>query len=144
MNEYEEQQDSVGLENTQKQVKRWLELDGEISALNKAVAERKKEKNMLTESIIQFMKNHEIPFFALNKLGKLSLRESTSKMPLNQKMIRSAIETELPPKDAENLRKLLFEERPTVSKFLLKYKKPTAGMLFEWKYIYIYIAPKKD
>jgi len=127
MDEYE-QQESIGLENTQKQVKRWLELDGEISALNKAVAERKKEKNMLTESIIQFMKNHDIPFFALNTLGKLSLRESTSKMPLNQKMIRTAIETELPPKEAETLRKLLFEERPTVSKFLLKYKKPHTGI----------------
>ena len=125
-----EQHDSIGLENTQKQVKRWLELDGEISALNKAVAERKKEKNMLTESIIQFMKSHDIPFFALNTMGKLSLRESTSKMPLNQKMIRSAIETELPPKEAETLRKLLFEERPTVSKFLLKYKKPS-GMTME-------------
>ena len=125
-----EQHDSIGLENTQKQVKRWLELDGEISALNKAVAERKKEKNMLTESIIQFMKSHDNPFFALNTMGKLSLRESTSKMPLNQKMIRSAIETELPPKEAETLRKLLFEERPTVSKFLLKYKKPS-GMTME-------------
>ena len=129
MEEYE-QHESLGLENTQKQVKRWLELDGEITALNKAVAERKKEKNMLTESIIQFMKSHDIPFFALNTMGKLSLRESTSKMPLNQKMIRSAIETELPPKEAETLRKLLFEERPTVSKFLLKYKKPN-GMTME-------------
>jgi hypothetical protein len=113
------------LDETQKAVKRWLELENEIKTLTSAISERKKEKQTLTTHIVEFMKDNEIPFFNLNTQGKLTLKETTTKTPLSQKIIKSTIETNLSAEDAENLRKILFEDRPTVSKFQLKYKKPT-------------------
>lgn len=110
------------LEDTQRFVKRWLDLDAEIKALTKALNDRRKEKKQVTEKIIGFMTENDVPFFNLNQQGKLSLKESIAKTPLNQKMIKTTIESLLSSTDAERLHRVLFDERPSVSKLLLKYR----------------------
>ena len=70
-------------EELESRVKEWLNIDDEISKLNSALKERKQKKQELTNYIMGFMKNNEIPFFNINN-GKLIMTESKQKKPLNK------------------------------------------------------------
>ena len=70
-------------EELQAVVKEWLNIDDEINKLNTALKDRKKKKQELTNYIMGFMKDNEVPFFNIND-GKLIMTESKQKKPLNK------------------------------------------------------------
>ena len=71
-------------EKLQSAVKEYLELDDAISALNKAVNERRKKRKQISEFILESMGKYEINNMNINK-GKLVYQEKEVKVPLNKK-----------------------------------------------------------
>ena len=64
-------------------VKRWLELDAEISTLNTALRERRREKDDLNKHLLAFMQSNQTPHFEMSK-GNLSVAVSKHKQPLTR------------------------------------------------------------
>ena len=71
-------------EKLQSAVKEYLELDDAISALNKAVNERRKKRKQISEFILESMGKYEINNMNINK-GKLVYQEKEVKVPLNKR-----------------------------------------------------------
>lgn len=105
-------------------VKRWLELDDEMATLQKAIVERKKEKNKLNGLIIDFMKNYKTPFFDFDNGHKLVLSTSSAKQPLNKIFIQQILKQTLNNDKATEIEKMLLENRPMIEKHKLKRTKP--------------------
>ena len=116
--------DDVEFELAQSRVKRWLELDAEVSTLNTALRERRREKEDLKKHLVAFMQSNQIPHFEMSK-GHLSMAVSKHKQPLNQKFITEKIQTatdiDEPTKAA--LLKSIFENRSVTEKHRLKHVK---------------------
>jgi hypothetical protein len=64
-------------------IKQWVKLDNETRALQKEVAQRKKEKTNLSNSLINVMKENEIDCFDL-KGGQLLYVKKDIKKPINK------------------------------------------------------------
>ncbi len=79
-------QPTINQGELQKIVKEWLTIDDEITRINQALRDKKNRKKELTEYIMGFMKNNEIPFFNTSD-GKLILAESKQKKPLNKEVL---------------------------------------------------------
>lgn len=107
----------------QPKVKEWLDIHSEIEILQKAIRERKEKKKGLDETIMKFMKAHEIPHFDL-KQNKLVLNVAKKQQPLNQKWIQDVITTNCTKEQIEILTNKLFKTRPLIEKSSLKYTKP--------------------
>lgn len=119
--------DDHEFELAQSRVKRWLELEAEISTLSAALRERRKQREDLNKHIIAFMQGNQVPHFEMSK-GNLSLSVSKHKQPLNQKWIASriqAVEGISPEAQAELMRQI-FEERSVTEKPRLKHLKGAA------------------
>lgn len=71
-------------EKLQSAVKEYLELDDAISALNKAVNERRKKRKQISQFILESMGKYEINNMNINK-GKLVYQEKEVKVPLNKR-----------------------------------------------------------
>ena len=65
-------------------VKKWVQLDNETRALQKEIAQRKKQKNELSNNLIEVMKENEIDCFDL-KGGQLLYVKKDIKKPINKK-----------------------------------------------------------
>jgi len=105
-------------------IKRWLELDDELATLQKAMIERKKERNKWNESIIGFMKNYKTPFFDFDNGHKLVLSTSSAKQPLNKIWIQQILKQSLEETKAQEVERMLLENRPMIEKHKLKRTKP--------------------
>ena len=118
--------DDSEFELAQSRVKRWLELDAEISTLNTALRERRREKNDLNKHLLAFMQSNQIPHFEMSK-GNLSVAVSKHKQPLNQKFITEKVHAvEGLSEEAKGaLLKSIFEERSVTEKTRLKHVKAT-------------------
>jgi hypothetical protein len=116
-------------EETINAIKRWLELHHDIKELSKAIKERKEEKKKITEAIIVYMKNANIPEFNLTKSEiRLQLKETNVKIPLNQTFVLDCLRDHL--KDEETVKeiqKLLYSERPRKIRYSLCCSKPSHG-----------------
>ena len=105
-------------------VKRWLELDAEISTLNTALRERRREKDDLNKHLLAFMQSNQTPHFEMSK-GSLSVAVSKHKQPLNQKFITEKVQAVegLSETAKGALLKSIFEERSVTEKTRLKHVK---------------------
>ena len=108
----------------QSRVKRWLELDAELSTLSTAMRERRRQKEDLNKHLIAFMQGNQVPRFEMSK-GNLSLEMSKHKQPLNQKWIATQIQTVegITSEQKDRLMKVIFDERVVTEKPRLKHKK---------------------
>ena len=108
----------------QSRVKRWLELEAEISTLSAALRERRKQREDLNKHIIAFMQGNHVPHFEMSK-GNLSLQVSKHKQPLNQKWIESRIQAVegISEETQQELLRRIFEERAVTEKPRLKHLK---------------------
>ena len=108
----------------QSRVKRWLELEAEISTLSAALRDRRKQREDLNKHIIAFMEGNSVPHFEMSK-GNLSLQVSKHKQPLNQKWIASRIQAVegISEEKQKELMRLIFEEREVTEKTKLKHLK---------------------
>ena len=116
--------DEKELQLAQSRVKRWLELDAEISTLGTALRERRREKDDLNKHLLAFMQSNQIPHFEMSK-GNLSVAVSKHKQPLNQKFITEKVQAVegLSETAKGALLKSIFEERSVTEKTRLKHVK---------------------
>ena len=83
-------QDPKQKEKLQNFVKEWLRLDDEIRTLQKAIKERKTDKNELGKTIMGFMDKNDIPQFNLSD-GKLIFSKSNHTEAVNLKFIKNMV-----------------------------------------------------
>lgn len=116
--------DEKELQLAQSRVKRWLELDAEISTLSTAIKMRRQQKEDLNKHLIAFMQGNKVPHFEMSQ-GKLNLQMSKHKQPLSQKWIASQIQSVegITPHIQDTLMKVIFEERMVTEKPRLKHVK---------------------
>jgi len=72
-------------------IRSWIDIDNEISKLQKQIKDFRNEKKELTESLVDIMKTNEIDCFDIND-GKLIYAKSKVKKPINKKTLLTALE----------------------------------------------------
>ena len=65
-------------------VKKWIDIDNDIKELQKVMREKRKEKKLYTQSLVDIMKTNDIDCFDM-KSGKLIYTKKTVKAPLSKK-----------------------------------------------------------
>lgn len=108
------------LEEFKSNVKQWLELDNQLKRLAAASKERRKKKDEINRSILEFMSKFNIE--DLNtKDGIIRYRKTFVKEPLSQKTIKNKLE-ELFKDDKENFEKIekIFTDREKIEKMSLR------------------------
>lgn len=108
-------------EKMQKEVKLYIEVDDKIRALNKAAKDYRKQKDDLSKSILETMKQFEINDMKI-KSGKLVYNERVSKKPLNKKNLLSGLTTYFKEdvERAKDCSEFVMDKREDVSKVTLK------------------------
>ena len=101
-------------------VKDYLELDDQISTLQKAIKERKDKKEKMSKVILEAMKDKEIAQMNLNET-KLVYSVTQSKNPLNKAYLNNVLTTYFNnQKQAEETINFILENRTKVEKVKLK------------------------
>jgi|TARA_B110000285_G_scaffold113055_1_gene128315 hypothetical protein len=72
-------------------IRSWIDIDNEISKLQKQIKDFRNEKKELTGSLVDIMKTNEIDCFDIND-GKLIYAKSKVKKPINKKTLLNALE----------------------------------------------------
>lgn len=67
-------------------IKEWIKNDNEIREIQKIQNDKKKEKQKITENLIQIMKQHDVDVFDIND-GKLQYCKKNIKKPISKKML---------------------------------------------------------
>lgn len=73
-------------------VKSWLTIEEEIKNMQKEIREKKKEKKIITENLVEIMKYNEIDCFDIND-GKLVYTKNKVKQALSKKHLLNALAT---------------------------------------------------
>ena len=101
-------------------VKSYLEIDDQIKALNKAIAERRKKKKELSEEILSTMKKFEIDNMN-TKNGRLIYNVSKRAKPLNKKNLISGLDKYFKNVDkSKEVSKIILDNREVVEKIQLR------------------------
>ena len=94
-------------------IKEWLQHDDQIKNLQKKIKEHRNEKKILTNNLLDIMKNNEIDCFDIND-GKLLLSKNKVKTPLNKKTLLDSLEKYFennPDVNAEEVSEFILENR---------------------------------
>jgi len=93
-------------------IKEWLKNDTEISQLQSEIKERRTKKKVLTEVLMNTMKQNDIDCFDING-GSLVYKKTTSKKPINAKSLFGALQSfySSNPAQAEQVTKFIMESR---------------------------------
>ena len=67
-------------------IKQWIDTEDEIKVLQKQLKEKRSEKKVLTESLVDVMKTNDIDCFDINN-GKLMYSQNKIKQPINKKLL---------------------------------------------------------
>ena len=73
-----------------KSVKGWLTIDEEIKELQKTIREKRKDKKIFTENLVNIMKENEIDCFDITD-GKLLYTKNKVKQSLSKKHLLNAL-----------------------------------------------------
>jgi len=107
-------------EQLKNNVKIYLDMDDQIKALNKAIVERRKKKNELSEEILGTMKKFEIDNMN-TKNGKLIYSTTKSTKPLNKTNLITGLNLYFQDEDkAKNISKIVLNNREKVEKVKLR------------------------
>ena len=71
-------------------IKQWIDVEDEIKDLQKQLKEKRSEKKILTESLVDVMKTNEIDCFDINN-GKLIYTKNKVKSSLSKKLLISSL-----------------------------------------------------
>lgn len=71
-------------------VKEWIKTDNEIKLLQAEIKKRRLQKNMLSETLVEVMKNNEIDCFDLNE-GKIMYTSNKVRAPLSKKYLLESL-----------------------------------------------------
>ena len=72
-------------------IKEWVDVNTELTQIQKSVKKLRDKKKTLTETLTEIMKNNEIDCFDIND-GKIMCRTSKVKSPINKQSLLSALE----------------------------------------------------
>jgi len=75
-----------------KSIKEWVKIDNEIRVLQQQQAKRKKEKKLISDSLIEVMKKNEIECFDIND-GQIIYNKKNVKKPITKKMLLNVLST---------------------------------------------------
>lgn len=75
-----------------KHIRGWIQIDNDISTLQKQMKSLREEKKNLTVSLVDVMKANEIDCFDIND-GKLIYAKSKYKKPINKKSLHDALQS---------------------------------------------------
>ena len=118
--EMSEQEFQFCKEQLKANVKIYLDMDDQIKALNKAIVERRKKKNELSEEILGTMKKFEIDNMN-TKNGKLIYSTTKSTKPLNKTNLITGLNLYFQDEDkAKNISKIVLNNREKVEKVKLR------------------------
>lgn len=67
-------------------VKKWVQIDNEIRALQKELSHRKKEKKNISSGLMECMRSHQIDCFDI-KDGQIMYLKKNVRKPITQKML---------------------------------------------------------
>ena len=104
-------------------LKNWITLDTEIKHLQKLAKEKRKEKKMYTEALVNIMRDNEIDCFDIQD-GKLLYTKKKVKAPLSKKHLLTSL-TQYFKNDqrmVEELSKYIMESRQEKEKENIKRK----------------------
>ena len=93
-------------------VKEWLKIDTEINKLKFEIKERNNKKKILTQNLVNVMKQNTIDCFDING-GALVYKKTTTKKPLNSKTLLQALQNyyKTQPEIVEDLTKHILDSR---------------------------------
>ena len=75
-----------------KHIRGWIQIDNDISALQRQMKTLREDKKNLTASLVDVMKSNEIDCFDIND-GKLIYAKSKYKKPINKKSLSDALQS---------------------------------------------------
>lgn len=104
-------------------IKEWIKLDGEISKLKSEIKEKNNKKKLLTNDLVNVMKNNSIDCFDING-GALVYKKNKVKKPINGKTLLNALKNYYSeePQKAEDLTKHIMDSREEQIKETIKRK----------------------
>lgn len=77
-------------EELSKIIKEWVSIDNEIKILQKEIKDRRNNKKILTNSLIEIMKTNEIDCFDINN-GKIMYSKNNVKKPITKKHLLNCL-----------------------------------------------------
>tara|TARA_B100000795_G_C22756366_1_gene421673 strand:+ start:426 stop:785 length:360 start_codon:yes stop_codon:yes gene_type:complete len=109
-------------ENIINNVKSWLSIDDEIKILQKEIRNKKKEKKIITENLVEIMKDNEIDCFDIND-GKLVYTKNKIKQSLSKKHLLNALSSYFQNDGkAKELTSFILDSRQTTIKENIRHK----------------------
>ena len=118
--EMSEQEFQFCKEQLKTNVKIYLDMDDQIKALNKAIVERRKKKNELSQEILLTMKKFEIDNMN-TKNGRLIYNVSNISKPLCKQNLIDGLNVYFKNDDtAKSVSEIVLDARPKVEKITLK------------------------
>jgi hypothetical protein len=75
-----------------KHIRGWIQIDNDISTLQKQMKTLREDKKNLTASLVDVMKSNDIDCFDIND-GKLIYAKSKYKKPINKKSLSDALQS---------------------------------------------------
>ena len=105
-------------------IKDWINIDNEITKLQKQIKGYREEKKNMTNSLVDVMKDNEIDCFDIND-GKLIYSKSKSKKPINKKTLLDALQGYFKNDDqiAQEVSEHILNSRQEVVKEFIRRKK---------------------
>ena len=73
-------------------IKEWIKVDNELIKLKNDVKERNTKKKLLTEQLVNVMKENNIDCFNING-GEVLYKKNIVKKPINSKMLLTTLQT---------------------------------------------------
>jgi hypothetical protein len=104
-------------------IKEWIKIDNEILKHTKEIKDMKKKQKLLTNSLVNVMKNNQLECFDING-GKILYKKSKCKKPINTKTLLNTLKTYYneTPNKAEEITDYILKNREEVIKETIRRK----------------------
>lgn len=104
-------------------IKEWIRLDNDISKLNKELKESKQKQKMITQSLLNVMKDNSLDCFDING-GRILYKKSKVIKPINSKTLNTTLQKYFinNPTQAEDVAKFILENRENTIKETIRRK----------------------
>ena len=104
-------------------IKEWIKIDNEILNHTKEIKDMKKKQKLLTNSLVNVMKNNQLECFDING-GKILYKKSKCKKPINTKTLLNTLKTYYneTPNKAEEITEYILKNREEVIKETIRRK----------------------
>lgn len=105
-------------------IKEWMKVEEEMKVLQREIKERRKNKKILTESLVNIMKTHDIDCFDMTS-GNIIYTKNKVKQPLSKKYITECLGKyfeENPHVHADDVANYVMENREIQTKEGIRHK----------------------